>query len=109
MAGSPIDLMNVELSYQAQTELVDLMALLLLIVIGASAGWLASIITRTEAPGLIFRQIGVGLLASLIAGLFANSGTFLGGLSLLALGVSIAAAVIALIAYQLIINRNAGA
>lgn len=85
------------------------MALLLLIFIGVSAGWLTSIITRTEARGPIFRQIGVGLVASLVAGLIANSGTFLGGLSWLALGVSIAACAAALLVYQLIISRNAEA
>ena len=33
------------------------MALLVLIVLGATLGWLASIIARTEAPGAILRQI----------------------------------------------------
>ena len=83
------------------------MALILLIVIGASAGWLASIIARTEASGLIVRQMLVGLIASLIVGLIVNSGTFLGGLSWLALGASIAASILALLAYHMIFGRRA--
>jgi len=85
------------------------MALILLIVIGASAGWMASIITRTEEAGAILRQMGVGLVAALIAGLLTNSGTFLGGLSLVALGASIAASVAALFAYTLYQHRTADA
>ena len=83
------------------------MALLLLIVIGASAGWMASIITRTEAVGPVMRYMGVGLVAALIAGLLTNSGTFLGGLSLVALGSAIVASAIALIAYSLYLRRTA--
>ena len=36
------------------------MALLVLIVLGASLGWLASILARTEAPGTILRQVALG-------------------------------------------------
>lgn len=85
------------------------MALILLIVIGASAGWMASIITRTEEAGAILRQMGVGLVAALIAGLLTNSGTFLGGLSLVALGASIAASAAALFAYTLYQRRTSDA
>ena len=85
------------------------MALLLLIIIGTSVGWLASIITRTEAVGAILRQMGVGLIASLIAGLFMNSGTFLGSLSLIALGSSLGACLLALTAYHFLTKRNAEA
>jgi uncharacterized membrane protein YeaQ/YmgE (transglycosylase-associated protein family) len=85
------------------------MALLLLIVIGASAGWLASIIARTEAPGAILQQMGAGLVASLIAGLFTNSGTILGGLSLLALGAAVAASVVVLAVFHFVFNRKARA
>lgn len=83
------------------------MALILLIMIGASAGWLASILTRIESPGAILRQIGIGLVASLVAGLFMNSATFLGGLSWVALGSAVAAAIVALIAYHFLFGRDA--
>jgi len=85
------------------------MALLLLIVIGLSAGWLASVIARTEAPGAIMRQMGVGLIASLIAGLLVNSGTILGSLSLLALGAAIIAPVAVLAIYHAVLDRKAEA
>ncbi len=83
------------------------MALLLLIVIGLSAGWLASIIARTEAPRDILRQMGIGLIVSLIAGLLVNSGTILGGLTPLALGIAIAATAAALVGYNALVTRNA--
>jgi uncharacterized membrane protein YeaQ/YmgE (transglycosylase-associated protein family) len=82
------------------------MALLVLIVLGATLGWLASIIARTEAPGEILRQIGTGLIVSLIAGGIANGGTMLGGLSFLGLGVALAAVVIALVLYHAVFRRR---
>ena len=85
------------------------MALLLLIVIGASAGWMASIVMREEAPGAVLRQMGVGLAAALFAGLLSNSGTFLGGLSLVALGAAIVGSGIALAAYNYYLRRAADA
>ena len=82
------------------------MALLVLIVLGATLGWLASIIARTEAPGEILRQIAAGLIVSLIAGGIANGGTMLGGLSFLGLGVALAAVVIALVLYHAVFRRR---
>lgn len=76
------------------------MALLVLIVLGATLGWLASILARTEAPGDILRQIAIGLVVALVGGGFANGGTMLGGLSFLGLGVALASAAIALVAYH---------
>jgi len=82
------------------------MALLLLIVLGLSVGWLASVVARADQTGAILRQMGIGLVASLAAGLIMNSGTIMGSLSLLALGCAIAACVVALIAYNLVASRN---
>lgn len=76
------------------------MALAVLIVIGALLGWTASILARTEAGGEIVRQIAIGLVASLVVGLFMNNGTMLGGLSLLALGSAIGAAILLLAIYH---------
>ena len=50
------------------------MALLVLIVLGATLGWLASILARSEAPGAIRRQIMLGLAVSVVAGEIANDG-----------------------------------
>ncbi|MEP3422386.1 MAG: hypothetical protein ABJN35_11670 [Erythrobacter sp.] len=82
------------------------MALLLLITVGVTAGWFASIIARTEAIGDIMRQIAAALVASIAVGLFLNSGTVLGGLSLIALGSACLAAIAALIAYHAIAARK---
>jgi hypothetical protein len=76
------------------------MALFVLIILGLSLGWFSSILARTESAGLILRQMGIGVAATLIAGLALNSGSILGGLSLLGLGAGIAAALVALVIYH---------
>jgi uncharacterized membrane protein YeaQ/YmgE (transglycosylase-associated protein family) len=85
------------------------MALLVLIVLGATAGWLASILARTEAPGAILRQIAGGAIISLVAGGIANDGTMLGGLSLLSLGVALVASAAALVIYHAVSRKMAKA
>ncbi|MBI1403233.1 MAG: hypothetical protein GC147_08475 [Porphyrobacter sp.] len=81
------------------------MALLVLIVLGATLGWLASILARTEAPGAILRQIGLGVAVSLAAGGFANGGTMLGSLSFAALGIALAATLVALVLYHAVVRK----
>ena len=83
------------------------MALLVLIALGATLGWLASIIARTEAPGAILRQIALGLVVSVIAGEVANDWTIAGSLSFLSLGVAFAASLIALVLYHALGSRKA--
>jgi uncharacterized membrane protein YeaQ/YmgE (transglycosylase-associated protein family) len=82
------------------------MALLVLIVLGVTLGWLASILARTEAAGQILRQIGGGVVVSLVAGVLLNDGTLLGSLSFLALGAALAATTVALVLYHAIFNRR---
>lgn len=82
------------------------MALLVLIVLGTTLGWLSSIIARTEEPGEILRQIAAGLLVALVAGVLVNGGVVLGGLSLVALGVALAATVGALVLYHAVIRKQ---
>ncbi len=82
------------------------MALIVLIILGAALGWLASILARTEESGEIVRQMGLSLFASLIAGLIVNSGTVMGGLSLMALGAATAAAAIVLVLYHTVLRRS---
>ena len=82
------------------------MAVLVLIVLGVTLGWLASILARTEAPGQIFRQIGAGVVVSLVAGVLLNEGTMLGSLSFLALGASLAATCVTLVLYHAIFTRR---
>ncbi|QFT76558.1 hypothetical protein FIU90_03275 [Erythrobacter sp. THAF29] len=69
-------------------------------------GWVASILTRSEAPRDILRQMGIGLLATLTVGLVVNSGTFLGGLSLVALGAAVIAGAAALAGYHTLSKRR---
>ena len=82
------------------------MALLVLIVLGATLGWLASILARTEAPGDILRQVALGLLVSVVAGEIANDGTMIGSLSFLSLGVALAACTVAMVLYHAVFRRR---
>ena len=82
------------------------MALLVLIVLGTMLGWLASILMRSENPSEILQQMGLGLVAALIAGLIANQGVFMGGLSLLALGAGCVAAILMLGLYHGVLRRG---
>ncbi len=81
------------------------MALLVLIVLGVTLGWLASILARTEAPGDIVRQMVLGLIVSVVAGEIANDGTMIGSLSFLSLGIALAATAGALMLYHAISRR----
>lgn len=83
------------------------MALILLINLGALIGWIATIVSRVEAPAAILRMMAVGVVASLVAGLVANGGTFLGSLSWLAFGLAVPAAIAAVVGYFVYTSRNA--
>ena len=85
------------------------MALVVLIILGASLGWFASILARTEAAGAILRQMALGVVIALVAGLIANTGSLLGGLSLLALGVASGCAAAALGVYHAVTRHNSDA
>ena len=76
------------------------MALLVLIVMGASLGWLASILARTEAPGQILRQVAIGVAVSVVAGEIANEGTMIGSLSLVSLGIALSVTAAVLVLYH---------
>ena len=82
------------------------MALFVLITLGASLGWAASILARTDAPSAILRQIALGILISLLVGLLANAGSLLGGLSLRTIGVASVAAATALVFHHVFVNRR---
>lgn len=88
---------------------LDIMALFVLLVLGISLGWFSSIVARTESAGAILRQIGVGVVASPLAGLTLNSGTVLGGLSMFGLGAGLVAAFVALVLYNAIVTRGEAA
>ncbi|WP_086737985.1 hypothetical protein [Erythrobacter colymbi] len=82
------------------------MALLVLIVLGATLGWLASILARTEAPGDILRQVALGMIVSVVAGEIANKGSIIGSLSFISLGIALAATGVALVLYHAVITRR---
>lgn len=82
------------------------MALLVLIVLGATLGWLASILARTEAPSDILCQIALGLAVSVVAGEIANEGTMIGSLSFLGFGIALAATGVALVLYHAVVRRR---
>ncbi|WFL78472.1 GlsB/YeaQ/YmgE family stress response membrane protein [Altererythrobacter arenosus] len=85
------------------------MALILLIVIGAILGWLASIITRTEDRNGILTDAAAGVIGSLLAGLLVNKGSIIGGLSATALLAAVAGAVVLLAALTLYQRHRANA
>jgi uncharacterized membrane protein YeaQ/YmgE (transglycosylase-associated protein family) len=83
-----------------------IVALFVLIILGTSLGWFASVLARTEAAGAILRQIGIGIVAALAGGLVMNGGTMIGGLSLLALGTATLLAIAALVLYHALVTRR---
>jgi uncharacterized membrane protein YeaQ/YmgE (transglycosylase-associated protein family) len=82
------------------------MALLVLIVLGATLGWLASILARTEAPGDILRQVALGMIVSVVAGEIANKGSIIGSLSFISLGIALASTAVALVLYHAVARRK---
>lgn len=82
------------------------MALLVLIVLGASLGWLASILARTEGSGDILRQVALGTVVSAVAGEIANGFMMIGSLSFLSLGIALAATAVALVLYHALVRRR---
>ena len=85
------------------------MALILLIVIGALIGWLASIIARCEDSRGVLVQIGLGAAVAVVAGLLINNGAVLGGLSATALLLAVAITSITMAVYNLTVRSNANA
>ena len=83
------------------------MTLILLINLGALLGWLGSIVMRLEIPGAVLRMIFVGIVTSLVTGLVANGGVFLGSLSWVAMGVAVVATVAAVVGYYYFATREA--
>ncbi len=82
------------------------MALLVLIILGASLGWISSIMARTEAVGAILRLIGLGVFISLVTGMIVNAGSPLGGLSILGLFAALAVTIVSLLAYHAFVARQ---
>ncbi|MEE1876530.1 hypothetical protein [Altererythrobacter litoralis] len=75
-------------------------------MIGALIGWLAAIVTRVEDVPGIRRDLFLGVAGALAAGLLANKGVMLGGLSWLALAAGIFGGVLVPAAYKMIEKRR---
>lgn len=61
------------------------MGLLILLLVGAAVGWLASVVTRIEDSRGILFYAGAGIAGALLAGVLTNGGSVLLGLGALAL------------------------
>lgn len=75
------------------------MGLLILIVVGAILGWLATIMVRVEDSRGILTYAGIGVAGAVVAGFVAGSGLILGAVTAATLVWAVAGAAIALIAF----------
>ena len=82
------------------------MSVICLILIGALIGWLAAILTRVEDARGIRRDLALGVAGALLAGLLANKGVMLGGLSWFALAAGIFGGVLVPAAYKMFEKRR---
>lgn len=81
------------------------MGLLILIVVGALLGWLATIILRIEDGRTILANALVGVLGSLVAGLIAGNGAIFGTVSGVALLWAVVGAAVSLAVFNLVRRR----
>jgi len=74
------------------------MGLLILLVMGATLGWLAAIVLQRDSRDGILRNVGAGMVGAIVAGSVMNPDTILRGISATALLLAVvgAAALIAL-------------
>ena len=81
------------------------MGLLILIVVGAILGWLATIILRIEDGRTIAMNAGVGVLGSLLVGLVASGGSVVDAVSGIALLCAVAGAAVAIGIFNFVRQR----
>jgi len=81
------------------------MGLLILVVVGALLGWLATIILRIEDGRSILANALVGVLGSLVTGLIAGNGAVFGTVSGVALLWTVLGSVVAIGVFNLIRQR----
>lgn len=68
------------------------MGLLILIVMGATLGWLAAIVLQIDNRDGILRNVGAGMVGAILVGTAANAGSVLNGVSATALLLAIVGA-----------------
>lgn len=61
------------------------MGLLILIVMGATLGWLAAIVLQSDSRDGILRNVGAGMVGAIVAGSIINPKSVLSGISATAL------------------------
>ena len=83
------------------------MGLLILIVVGAILGWLATIVLRIEDGRNIATNAAVGVAGSLLAGLIAGNSSIVGAISGIALLWAVMGSIVALGAFNLLRQRAA--
>ena len=81
------------------------MGLLILLVVGALLGWLATIILRIEDGRSILANALVGVLGSLIVGAIAGNGAVFGTVSGVALLWAVLGSVVAIDLFNLVRQR----
>ena len=81
------------------------MGLLILIVVGALLGWLATIILRIEDGRGILANALIGVLGSLITGMIAGNGAVLGTVSGVALLWAVLGSILAIGLFNLVRQR----
>ncbi len=81
------------------------MGLLILIVVGAILGWLATIVLRIEDGRNIATNAAVGVAGSLLAGLIAGNGSIVGAISGIALLWAVMGAILVIGAYNFLRRR----
>ena len=81
------------------------MGLLILVVVGALLGWLATIILRIEDGRSILANALVGVLGSRVTGLIAGNGAVFGTVSGVALLWAVLGSVVAIGVFNLIRQR----
>jgi len=77
------------------------MGFLVLIAVGSVLGWLASILSRSDSGRGIAVNVALGLVAALVAGAIASSGSLLIGLSVKAFLLALVATGVVLGGYNI--------
>lgn len=85
------------------------MGLLAWVILGALAGWIASLIMRTDAEQGAIANIVVGIVGAIIGGFIVGllGGQSVTGLNLYSLAVSVLGAVVLLFLYRMVTGASA--
>jgi uncharacterized membrane protein YeaQ/YmgE (transglycosylase-associated protein family) len=85
------------------------MSLLIILLIGANIGWLASIVLLVDRPRDVLANVGIGVVGAFLFGVLASSVSLLEGITALTLLVSALGATLLVAAVNLFSHREASA